>query len=41
MEKISKETVHRLAKDITQLVKCPLNDNGIYYHHDEATSMKC
>jgi len=40
MEKISKETIHRLAKDITQLVKCPLNDNGIYYHHDEEDMLK-
>jgi ubiquitin-conjugating enzyme E2 Z len=40
MEKISKETIHRLAKDITQLVKCPLNDHGIYYHHDEEDMLK-
>ena len=40
MEKISKETVHRLAKDITQIVKCPLSDNGIYYQHDEADMLK-
>ena len=40
MEKISKETIHRLAKDITQIVKCPLNDNGIYYQHDEEDMLK-
>ena len=40
MEKISKETIHRLAKDITQIVKCPLTDNGIYYHHDEEDMLK-
>ena len=40
MEKISKETIHRLAKDITQIVKCPLIDNGIYYHHNEEDMLK-
>ena len=39
-ETISKETIHRLAKDITQIMKCPLNDNGIYYHHDEDDMLK-
>ena len=40
MEKISKETIHRLVKDITQIVKQPLTDNGIYYHHDEEDMLK-
>lgn len=25
----------RLAKDIVDIIKCPLTDNGIYYKHDE------
>jgi ubiquitin-protein ligase len=32
---ISKETVHRLLKDVKQIIKHPLTDNGIYYSHDE------
>lgn len=32
---ISKETVHRLLKDVRQIIKHPLTDNGIYYSHDE------
>lgn len=33
---ISKETIHRLLKDVKQIIKNPLTENGIYYiHHDE------
>lgn len=32
---ISKETIHRLLKDIKQTIKHTLTDNGIYYSHDE------
>lgn len=32
---ISKETVNRLLKDVKQIMKNPLTENGIYYvHHD-------
>lgn len=32
---VSKETLKRVISDITDLVKHPLHDNGIYYEHDE------
>jgi ubiquitin-conjugating enzyme E2 Z len=32
---ISTETVKRLLKDVRQLIKYPLINNGIYYSHDE------
>jgi hypothetical protein len=32
---ISKETTKRLAKDVKQIIKYPLTDNGIYYEHDD------
>jgi ubiquitin-conjugating enzyme E2 Z len=33
---ISKESIHRLLKDVKQIIKNPLTENGIYYiHHDE------
>jgi ubiquitin-protein ligase len=31
---------HRLLKDIKQIMKHPLTDNGIYYFHDDANMMK-
>ena len=37
---ISKETTKRLIKDIRDVVRHPLNDNGIYYIHDELDMMK-
>jgi ubiquitin-protein ligase len=37
---ISKETAQRLLKDIRNIIKNPLNDNGIYYHHDENNILK-
>ena len=30
---VSKETIMRLLKDLKQLKKNPLEDNGIYYEH--------
>jgi len=37
---INKETVQRLLKDVKQIIKNPLTDNGIYYIHDETDMMK-
>ena len=37
---INKETVHRLLKDVRQLIKNPLTNNGIYYSHDDSDMMK-
>lgn len=37
---ISKETANRLLKDVKQIMKHPLNDNGIYYQHDETNMLK-
>lgn len=37
---ISKETTKRLAKDVKQIIKNPLNDNGIYYVHDDVNILK-
>ena len=37
---VSKETIARLVKDITYIRKNPLNENGIYYSHDEENMLK-
>jgi ubiquitin-conjugating enzyme E2 Z len=37
---VSKETIHRLLKDVKQIIKSPLTDQGIYYIHDDADMMK-
>ena len=37
---ISKETVKRLSKDIKELIKSPLDDEGIYYKHDDTNILK-
>lgn len=37
---VSKETTKRLIKDIREVVRHPLNDNGIYYIHDELDMLK-
>ena len=39
-EVIKKETIQRLLKDIKQIIKNPLTDNGIFYSHDETDMMK-
>jgi ubiquitin-protein ligase len=40
MSIISKNTITRLLKDIKQIIKNPLNDNGIYYKHDDTDILK-
>jgi ubiquitin-protein ligase len=35
-EMITKETIHRLLKDVKQIMKHPLTEHGIYYIHDDA-----
>lgn len=37
---ISKESVMRLLKDVKQIMKSPLIDNGIYYVHDDTDILK-
>ena len=37
---ISKESIHRLLTDVRAIMKTPLEDNGIYYIHDETDMLK-
>jgi len=37
---ISKDTMRRLLKDVKQIIKNPLTDQGIYYIHDDSDMMK-
>lgn len=37
---ISKETVQRLLRDVKQMIKSPLTDQGIYYVHDDTDMLK-
>ena len=37
---VTKDTIKRLAKDVKDLIKNPLIDNGIYYAHDENNILK-
>jgi len=37
---ISKETISRLLKDVKQILKNPLTENGIYYIHDDTDMLK-
>ena len=37
---ISRETTRRLLKDVRELIKNPLDDEGIYYKHDETEILK-
>jgi len=37
---ISKETITRLLKDVKEIIKKPLTDQGIYYIHDEDDMLK-
>jgi ubiquitin-protein ligase len=37
---IPKETTQRLLKDVRQILKNPLTDQGIYYIHDDSDMMK-
>jgi len=37
---INKETANRLLRDVRQIIKHPLTENGIYYSHDDSNMMK-
>jgi ubiquitin-conjugating enzyme E2 Z len=37
---ISKESIHRLLKDVKEMMKNPLTDHGIYYLHDDEDMLK-
>ena len=37
---IPQYTIKKLVRDIRELIKTPLNDNGIYYIHDENNMLK-
>lgn len=37
---IPKETVRRIAKDVRNIIKHPLQEHGIYYAHDESDLLK-
>jgi ubiquitin-conjugating enzyme E2 Z len=37
---ITKETISRLLKDVKQIIKSPLTENGIYYIHDDTDMLK-
>ena len=37
---ISKETITRLLRDVKNIIKSPLTDNGIYYIHDDEDMLK-
>jgi len=37
---IKKETIHRLLKDVKQIIQNPLAENGIYYLHDDTDILK-
>ena len=37
---ISPDTIKRLARDVRNIRKNPLDSNGIYYHHDEENILK-
>ena len=36
---VKKDTMHRLIRDVKQIITHPLIDNGIYYSHDEQNMM--
>ena len=37
---MGKDNVRRLQKDIIDIIKNPLTDNGIYYAHDDSNMLK-
>jgi ubiquitin-protein ligase len=37
---ISKETINRLLRDVKQIIKNPLTEEGIYYTHDDTDMLK-
>ena len=40
LQVIKTETIRRLLRDVRQIIKHPLTDNGIYYSHDENDIIK-
>lgn len=38
--RITKESITRLLKDVKQIMKNPLTENGIYYAHDDSDMLK-
>jgi ubiquitin-conjugating enzyme E2 Z len=40
MSVISKDSMNRLIKDVKDLIKNPLHENGIYYKHDDTNMLK-
>ena len=37
---ITRDTVKRLAKDVSEIIKNPLTTNGIYYVHDDTDMLR-
>ena len=37
---MGKKNIKRLQKDIIDLIKNPLSDNGIFYAHDDSNMLK-
>ena len=37
---VSKETIKRLLKDVREMIKEPLESDGIYYKHDDSNILK-
>ena len=37
---LSKDTIKRLAKDVREIMKNPLTNNGIHYVHDTESILK-
>jgi hypothetical protein len=37
---ITKDTINRLLRDVKQVIKNPLSENGIYYVHDDEDILK-
>jgi len=37
---LTKDTINRLLRDVKQVIKNPLNENGIYYMHDDEDMLK-
>jgi len=37
---ISRDTINRLLKDVKEIIKSPLTEQGIYYIHDDADMLK-
>ena len=38
---MGKDNIKRLQKDIIDIIKNPLTDNGIYYSHDDTNKSSC